>query len=190
MQHLIIRHKKALIDSQYRKLCIQIASQIIKQLKNQDLRKLGKIEKISKLDEDRAQYPVSVSEMNVWPWQPNILQKYKSKLFDPVHLYMISLLCSINFFPGLFRQPKFPCNSSQFFLNFITFIVYSFIVFYNFRTFLKLLIQMHCAIWYHLHNLKNMKNTHGVVLLLVKLQVFFTFFKMCKWYQIAQRITT
>ena len=28
-----------------------------------------------------------------------------------------------------------------------------------------------CAIWYHLCNLKNLKNTHGTVLLLVKLQV-------------------
>ena len=52
---------------------------------------------------------------------------------------------------------------------------------------------MRWAIWYHLHNLKNVKNTHGRVLLLVKLQafsippwVFFTFFKLNKWYQIAQ----
>ena len=29
---------------------------------------------------------------------------------------------------------------------------------------------MLCAIWYHLYNLKNVKNTHGEVLLLVKLQ--------------------
>ena len=29
---------------------------------------------------------------------------------------------------------------------------------------------MRCAIWYHLYNLKNVKNTHGEVLLLVKLQ--------------------
>ena len=29
---------------------------------------------------------------------------------------------------------------------------------------------MRCAIWYHLYNLKNMKNTHGGVLHLVKLQ--------------------
>ena len=29
---------------------------------------------------------------------------------------------------------------------------------------------MRCAIWHHLCNLKNMKNTHGEVLLLVKLQ--------------------
>ena len=29
-----------------------------------------------------------------------------------------------------------------------------------------------CAIWYHLYNLKNVKNTHGGVLILVKLQVF------------------
>ena len=31
---------------------------------------------------------------------------------------------------------------------------------------------MHCAIWYHLHNFKNAKNTHGGVLHLVKLQAF------------------
>ena len=31
---------------------------------------------------------------------------------------------------------------------------------------------MFCAIWYHLYNLKNVKNTHGGVLLLVKLQAF------------------
>ena len=29
---------------------------------------------------------------------------------------------------------------------------------------------MLCAIWYHLYNLQIMKNTHGGVLLLVKLQ--------------------
>ena len=62
---------------------------------------------------------------------------------------------------------------------------------------------MRCAICYHLYNLKNVKNTHGGVLLLVKLQakvcnftksntpacVFFTFFKLYEWYQIAQHIT-
>ena len=60
---------------------------------------------------------------------------------------------------------------------------------------------MFCAIWYHLYNSKNVKNTHGGVLL-VKLQafstfsksntlpwVFFTLFKLYKWYQIVQRIT-
>ena len=62
---------------------------------------------------------------------------------------------------------------------------------------------MLCPIWYHLYNLKNVNNTHGEVLILVKLQakscnfskintppwVFFTFFKLNKWYQIAQRTT-
>ena len=61
---------------------------------------------------------------------------------------------------------------------------------------------MRCAIWYHLYNLKNVKNTHGGVLILVKLQglayitkintpprVFFTFFKLYKWYQMAQYST-
>ena len=31
---------------------------------------------------------------------------------------------------------------------------------------------MRCAIWYHLCNLKNVENTHGGVLMLVKLQAF------------------
>ena len=31
---------------------------------------------------------------------------------------------------------------------------------------------MFCAIWYHLYNLKNMKNTHGGVLLIVSLQLY------------------
>ena len=60
-----------------------------------------------------------------------------------------------------------------------------------------------CTIWYYFHNVKNVKNTHWGVLLLVRLQasaytftksntpswVFFTFFKLYKWYQIAQSIT-
>ena len=55
-------------------------------------------------------------------------------------------------------------------------------------------IVVRCAIWYHLYNLKNVKNIHGGVLILVKLQAsacnftkintppwaFFTFFKLCK----------
>ena len=53
-----------------------------------------------------------------------------------------------------------------------------------------------CAIWYHLYSFKKVENAHGKVLLLVKLQttrstsplVFFTFFKFCKLYQIAQSI--
>ena len=62
---------------------------------------------------------------------------------------------------------------------------------------------MLCAICQYLWNLRNVKNTHGGVLLLVNLQtevcnftksntppwVFFTFFKLYKWYQVAQRIT-
>ena len=62
---------------------------------------------------------------------------------------------------------------------------------------------MLCTLWCYLYNLKNVENTHGGVLLLVKLQakaciftksntppcVFFTFFKLFKRYQIAQRTT-
>ena len=60
-----------------------------------------------------------------------------------------------------------------------------------------------CTIWYPLHNFKKVKNTHGGVLLLVKLLaevcnftksntptwVIFTFFKLHKGYQIVQSIT-
>ena len=52
------------------------------------------------------------------------------------------------------------------------------------------------AIWYNLYNLRNLKNTHGRVLLLVIFtkgntlpRMLFTFLKLYKWYQIAQRIT-
>ena len=53
---------------------------------------------------------------------------------------------------------------------------------------------MFCAIWYHLYNLKNVKNTHEGVLLLVYYYntppwVLFTVLKLHKWYQIAQNIT-
>ena len=55
-------------------------------------------------------------------------------------------------------------------------------------------IVMRCAIWYHLYNLINVKNTHGGMLILVRLQasacnftkintppwVFFAFFKIVK----------
>ena len=56
------------------------------------------------------------------------------------------------------------------------------------------LYVMRCAIWNHLYNLKNVKNTHGGVLISVtKINtlpwVFFTFFQIYKWYQIAQRTT-
>ena len=53
---------------------------------------------------------------------------------------------------------------------------------------------MRCVIWYSFYNLKNVKNTHGGMLLFVIKSntppwVFFMFFELCKWYQITQRIT-
>ena len=61
----------------------------------------------------------------------------------------------------------------------------------------KILYVILCAIWYHLYILKNVRNPHGGLLLLVACNftksktpwVFFTFFKLYKWYQIAQRTT-
>ena len=69
----------------------------------------------------------------------------------------------------------------------------------NIKSFITSTYVVICAIWYHLFNLKNVKNTHGGMLLLVKLQAeacnytksntppwkFFTFFKLYEWYQIA-----
>ena len=64
-----------------------------------------------------------------------------------------------------------------------------------FDPFLFIQNVMRCVIWYHLYNLKNVKITHGGVLILIKLQAFtkintppwvvFTFCKLYKWYQIA-----
>ena len=69
-----------------------------------------------------------------------------------------------------------------------------------------IIFVMRCAISHHSYNLKNVKNTHGGVLILVKLiklvkakarnftkinspqWVFFTFFKLYEWYEMAQRI--
>ena len=53
---------------------------------------------------------------------------------------------------------------------------------------------MRFAVWYHFYNFKNKKNIDGGVLLLVTKSktppwVFFTFFKLYKWYQTAQPIT-
>ena len=58
---------------------------------------------------------------------------------------------------------------------------------------------MRCGIWYHLYNLKNVKNTHGGVLILVKLQAEATFLNLTLLHgcfscclnctQIAQHIT-
>ena len=39
---------------------------------------------------------------------------------------------------------------------------------------------MRRAIWYHSHNLKNLRNSHGVVLLLVKLQAEVSHIIVCE----------
>ena len=62
---------------------------------------------------------------------------------------------------------------------------------------------MFCPIWHHMYNLKDVKNTHGHVFSLVKLKasacnftksntptwVFFTIFKLYKWYQIVPSVS-
>ena len=49
-------------------------------------------------------------------------------------------------------------------------VIDKFHIWHALREQLLLLFEMRCAICHHLHNLKNVKNTHGGVLILVKLQ--------------------
>ena len=51
--------------------------------------------------------------------------------------------------------------------------IYNTTYFHFFIVFLIVFV-MRCAIWYRLYNLKNVKKTHGGVLLLVKLQAKLT----------------
>ena len=46
---------------------------------------------------------------------------------------------------------------------------------------------MRCAIWYHLHNFKNVKNTHGGVLLLVKLQALAFSHLFCRFFSSSNK---
>ena len=54
-------------------------------------------------------------------------------------------------------------------------------------------IDMLCAIQYHLYNLKNVENTHGGATASTKSinppWMVFTFFKLCKYYQITQSVS-
>ena len=93
--------------------------------------------------------------------QPELIDFIKGIL-----LYVISLLFILYFCYMLFV------------ICYMLFICYFFVII----CYMLFLYVMLCAIWYHLYNLKNKKNTHGGVLLLVKLQalisvgVFHVFF--------------
>ena len=64
---------------------------------------------------------------------------------------------------------------------------YIFVCYISFEINLKNVVR--CAICYHLYSVKNMKNTHGGCFTKINTPpwVFFTFFKLYKCYQIAQR---
>ena len=73
--------------------------------------------------------------------------------------------------------------SAEFLIYFTIFCLYFLMVFYiwHFHIFKvwsmdQMTFVMWCAIWYHLHNLKNVKNTYGGVLILVKLQASDVFY--------------
>ena len=74
-------------------------------------------------------------------------------------LFQVSDCCNLDSFFNKFRN-KIIANSE----------VWQIYAFLGFTCKNKYLYVMHCAIWYHLYNFKNVKNTHGGVLILVKLQ--------------------
>ena len=88
----------------------------------------------------------------------------------------VRMLWLYNFFKlgiiSLKRTPKWtfygiylPCQFSYWSLNFLKIRLIS----AEIRIFESPVYVMRWAIWYHLYNLKNVKNTHGGVLILVKL---------------------
>ena len=110
-----------------------------------------------------------------------------------------------NLLVGLLKKP-FTCSSISSFLSILKFIFFhryffnhqlsnlSFSRIVNIDNQITFVVR--CAVQYHMHNLKNVKNTHGGVLLLVNFNksntppwVFFTFFKLYKWYQMVQSAT-
>ena len=100
-----------------------------------------------------------------------------------------------------FRLPVVPCSLNFFTYKWIIFLCGTYLhqncVLETLWTIANNSYVVRCAIWYHLYNLTNVKNTHGRLLILAcnftKIStppwVFFTFFKLRKWYQIAQRTT-
>ena len=98
-------------------------------------------------------------------------------------------MVSLNFWSKLFYSIEVEWQVKQTFIEAMSIIKKS-----------NCIYVMRCAIWYHLYNFKNVKSIHGEVLILVKLQalackfikintppwMFFAFFKLYKWYQIAQ----
>ena len=99
--HKIMKHSKTLVqlpfvtrkmvlDIQYKKHCMRVASRIAEQLKTQDFRKLGKIGNITKVLGDRAQYPVFLPQIKIWYQWSKITQKQISNISCPVQFCLIS----------------------------------------------------------------------------------------------------
>ena len=72
---------------------------------------------------------------------------------------------------------RFICtvNRKLFLWPYVSFTISIFSLHFNNVSYMRPNFVVCCAIWYHLHNLKNMKNTHWGVFLLVNLQVFLRF---------------
>ena len=87
---------------------------------------------------------------------------------DPFEINLRTDGVKVSNIQGLYQSIALPHITVFFFLNVLTNVIL-------------------CAIWYHLYNLKNVKNTHG------KSEtppwMFFTLFTLYKWYQIAQCTT-
>ena len=88
---------KAKLDIQYNKFGMQVASRIVKRIKTEDLRKLGKILKTSNQVGYIVQCPATFPEIRFWQKQLRKHAKLDNKLFLSCLIYWISQFCSKQF---------------------------------------------------------------------------------------------
>ena len=101
---------KTKLDIQYSKLGIRVTSRVAKQLKTQDLRKLGNIRKISNLGGHIVQCLVSLQELRLCEQQLKNTQKQIPNFSFPVQFYWITPCCSKYLF-HLYHPPYISISS-------------------------------------------------------------------------------
>ena len=104
----------------------------------QDLRKLGNIRKISKLNGDKAQSPVSLQETPLWQQQSKIKQKWISNFSFPVQYYWISLFCFSILYYSEKMKKYFHYRDTKYFMekhviNFLIYILFTLLNIHNIR---------------------------------------------------------
>ena len=86
--HKIVKHFKIIIQVLF--TTRKVVHDIYKGLETQELIKLGKFGKISKMGRSRAQYPVSLPKIKFWYQWSKITQKQIPKFLRPPQFHLIS----------------------------------------------------------------------------------------------------